>query len=565
VAEFSATSRRWLPLGLGALLSLLLLSVFLGWNRIIQVDEALNVMMARLIGLHRTDAFMATAPLMLLGPVTWLARGATTSSELFHQVRMLFVALMWVNVLLLVKASGVRLRSMEGLLLLLLAATLEPMWDYGFEIRHDNLLLTCLLLFWLLLRPPGRPIRGAFFLAGAVAVLMQLVAFKSFLYSIPLMGFFLLFPTEVEPIRSRGRVLAEALAGAIFGLFLGWLSHRLAGTWPLFLESFKGEARYSVSGVERFAPWDTLVRLLRETPLLVGGAGAVLAAPFLRRKGGLRGLLTRLRTNPHAPEWALLLVCLGAFLANPTPFPYNLVLLVPAMFIAVFRQRASLVEGIRSFPMGWLLWPILFAGHLLPWLTSTPRHLDMSNERQMRVASLAEQLTDPAHHRIFDGSGLVPTRDPIGYNWLIHSFTIRPLSDGTWASIRSELASHEVPVILPSYRTGWLSAPDKGFISSNYLALAQDFLVLGSRMEKGEGQWTALATGNYFLRNLGEGEAWVDVDGRRVQPGSIVLSRGPHRFRFPAQQSLIVIWSGPRGGPPPVLEPARRPLFVNWY
>jgi hypothetical protein len=541
------------------------LSGSLAWSRIIQVDEAQNVMMARLIALRRTGTFMSSAPLMLLGPVTWLARGATASSELFHQVRMLFVALMWVNVLLVVKASGARLRSTEGLLLLILTATLEPLWDYGFEIRHENLLLTCLLLLWLLLRPQERPLRRAFFLAGALVALMQFVAFKSFLYSIPLMGFFLLFPTEAEPARNRVRVFAEALVGTVFGFLLGWLAHGLAGTWPLFMENSQTAARFSVSGVERFAPWDTLVRLFRQTPLLAGGAAAVLAAPFLRMEGGLWGVLTRLRKNPHAPEWAFLLVCLGALLANPTPFPYNLVLLVPAMFIAVLRQRAPLVEGIRSIPMGWLLWPILVAGHLLPWMTSTPRHFDMSNERQMRVASLAEQLTDPARHRVFDGSGLVPTRDPIGYHWLIHSFTIGRLSDGTWPSIRSELASREVPVILPSYRTGWLSAPDKHFISSNYLALAQDFLVLGSRMEKGEGQWTALATGNYFLRTLGEGEAWVDVDGRRVQPGSIRLSRGPHSFRFPAQQSLIVIWSGPKGGPPPVLEPAQRPLFVNWY
>jgi len=522
-------------------------------------------MMARLIALRRTGTFMASAPLMLLGPVTWLARAATSSSELFHHVRMLFVALMWVNLLLMAKASGVRLRSANGLLLLLLAATLEPMWDYGFEIRHDNLLLTCLLLLWVVLRPLGRPLPAASFVAGALAAVMQFVAFKSFLYSVPLIGFFLLFPADVVSIRGRVRAVIGALTGALCGLFLGWLAYRLAGTWPLFLASVRSGMRFSASGVERFAPWNTLVRLLSQAPLLAGGAAAVLVAPFLRAEGGPRGVLLRLRTNPHAPEWAFLLVCLGALLANPTPFPYNLVLLVPAMFIAVLRQRAPLVEGIRSIPMGWLLCPILVAGHLLPWMTSTPRHFDMSNERQMRVASLAEQLTDPARHRVFDGSGLVPTRDPIGYHWLIHSFTIGRLSDGTWPSIRSELASREVPVILPSYRTGWLSAPDKHFISSNYLALAQDFLVLGSRMEKGEGQWTALATGNYFLRTLGEGEAWVDVDGRRVQPGSIRLSRGPHNFRFPAQQSLIVIWSGPKGGPPPVLEPAQRPLFVNWY
>src|SRR5687767_1482508 len=112
--------RLWVLLGLGALATLVLLSLFLAWNRIIQVDEAQNVMMARIIAFQRSDEFMASAPLMLLGPMIWLARAASSSSDLFHQTRLLFVGLMWVNWVLMVKASGARLRSKEGLILLLL-------------------------------------------------------------------------------------------------------------------------------------------------------------------------------------------------------------------------------------------------------------------------------------------------------------------------------------------------------------------------------------------------------------------------------------------------------------
>jgi hypothetical protein len=75
MSDPNPNSRRWLMVGLGALVALFLFSIYLAWNRIIQVDEAQNVMMGRLIALHRTGEFMASAPLMLLGPVTWMARG----------------------------------------------------------------------------------------------------------------------------------------------------------------------------------------------------------------------------------------------------------------------------------------------------------------------------------------------------------------------------------------------------------------------------------------------------------------------------------------------------------
>lgn len=572
MTQSSESSGRWLVCGLVALGALVFLSFYLGWTRIIQVDEAERMMIARIIGKGRSHDFMAAAPLMILGPITWLARAATSSADLFHQVRILFVGLMWVNVLLMVKATGVRLRSPEGLGLLLLGATLEPLWDYGFEIRHDNVLLTGLLGMWLLLRPSGRVVPRAYLLAGTLAAVLQFVAFKAFLYTVPILVLFLVVPGRRQAT-ARSKAAAELLAGVLAGLLLCWFAHRLAGTWHLFAGGVQSSARQSISQVNhvspiaRMAPWPTLYRLLLQTPLLVGGAIAVLLAPLAGLAGPWREDLSSLLRKPHFPEWAMLLVAIGVLTANPTPFPYNLVLLVPFMFVAVARHRRPLVRALRDTRRGCLAWSMLISGHVLPWMTSTPRHFEMSNERQMTVIDLAEKLTDPARHRVFDGSGLVPTRDPLGYYWLIHTFTIRPMSDGTWPSVRSQLAAHEVPVILPSYRTNSLPRQDQDFIAANYLALAQDFLVLGARMEGGEGQWTALSGGNYFLALQGGTPADValEVDGKSVSPGPIRLERRLHQFHFPPGRALVVVWTGPRGGEPPSLPGTRMPLFLNWY
>ncbi|MEI2722541.1 MAG: hypothetical protein V9H26_03035 [Verrucomicrobiota bacterium] len=107
--------------------------------------------------------------------------------------RFVMVEIFWLNVVLLALATGANLRSTGGLLTLLAAATLAPLWDYGFEIRHDNLLLTGLLVTWCVIRvrPAGWQ---SYLIAGALAVAMQLAAHKAFAYFIPLTLAILLFP-----------------------------------------------------------------------------------------------------------------------------------------------------------------------------------------------------------------------------------------------------------------------------------------------------------------------------------------------------------------------------------
>src|SRR5580765_2500411 len=108
----------------------------------------------------------------------------------------------------------------------------------------------------------------------------------------------------------------------------------------------------SGSGNARFAPWVALSRLLGQTPLLLALGTAGLALVFgevlRRRKAALSwdGLL---------PEALLLCGALGVLLINPTPFPYNLVHLVPYIFIFVFRflfeQGGQLWNDAKLLPV----------------------------------------------------------------------------------------------------------------------------------------------------------------------------------------------------------------------
>ena len=558
--------RTTLVWGLGLLGLLVAASFWLGVNRIFQVDEVLYAALARFMATGRTAAFVPNVPIILIGPLTWIAGAARDSAEVLIWVRMPFVILMWVNALLMVKAAGFRLRSKAGLGALLLAATLAPMWDYGFEIRHDVPLVTATLALFCLVRSERLSLRPRLFLAALLGGLMQMIAFKGFMFAMPLLALGVLLA------RPRGaRQVLEALgvimAGVALGLLLGRIVFGLSGTWPLAWGAFKTTSRMASTTVERFAPWATLLRLLNEMPLLACAALAAMVAPWL---GAREATLRERLAAPWFPAWCFAALCVAMLFANPTPFAYNLIHLVPALYVLALALREPLSRGLTalSAPMRALVIGTLVLLHGLPWAVATSRHFQMDNDRQCTVIAAAEAMTDPALHRVFDGAGLVSCRDPLGEHWLIHSFTIQNFVNGTWPTVRAMLARNPTPVILPNYRTSWLPKDDQTFIGTHYCALAEDFLVLGGIMESGPGTWQALAEGRYQLDLAGPpatNPAVIGVDGRQVPPGLLNLTKGEHRFQVPPGHRLRVAWVGPRLSALPLLGAAPHPLFINWY
>jgi len=552
-------------LGLGFLALLVLFSFYLGVNRIFQVDEVYFPFAARLLATGKAHMYGLSADVFLTGPLTWLAGSDRSAADILVWFRMPFVALMWVNVLLLVKGARFRLRSREGLGALLLAATLAPMWDYGFEIRHDVLLLTGILGMWCLVRQERLPLAARFGLLGFLAAFLQFIAFKSFVFSLPLLVI-LGLAARSRPRRTwPGLILALAC-----GLALGYLAGRglyvLNGGWSIFSMDQSAAVNSSL-GVERTSPWPTLTRLLGEAPLLAFAGLTALLAPFLREGAFLEALLDG---REGTAEWIFALAALAALLVNPTPFPYNLILLVPPFFILVMTFRQPFREALAGLApeTGRILVAFLLLLHGLPWAYSTVRHLGMDNDDQRRLIRLAEAMTEPSLDRVFDGAGLVSTRDPIGINWLVHTFTVANYSNGTWPSVRTSLAAHPTPVILNSYRVAMLSGEDRKYIKDHYLNLDPNFMVLGGVLEAGPAPWTSLAAGRYHLDLVPpdrDRKAPLVLDGKGVQEGVQTLGKGEHQFQVPAGCRLQVVWLGPNLSEIPRIEPSRRPLFVNWY
>lgn len=554
---------RWVIIG--TLAVLFLYSLHLAAHRIIQVDEAQNLYMAKIIGSGQTGTYFVNPSLFLLGPLAWIAESATSAKEAFLSSRLLFTGVFWFNIFLLVKCTGTSLRTKEGLLVALAAATLAPLWDYGFEIRHDNLLLTGLLLTWYLGRYRADK-TSSYFAIGVISVILQFLAFKAFVYTLPISAYLLVCRGVGHPSR-----LVKAIAVWFAGIVLGGLACLSAyfslGLLVEQLDHTEGVAR-GVESIGGFYPFDTLSRLLFQTPLLIAVATAAL---LISAMAVIKKPKAILEQHNLTPEAFLLSIAIGALFINPTPFPYNLVNVVPFAFLLAYRLVRQVPPIVSTNRPTLVLAASIFAfSHMIPFLHATLRHLDWNNWRQMRLIETAEAMTDPTSDPVYDAAGLVLTRHSIDRSWYLHSLNMKQMYDGTQSPVAAMLTRNPAAVLIPNYRFDWLPESDWHFIRANYLPLADDFWVLGMQSPPGGGEFRTLRSGRYqVLSGAGkwqESSPEVTVDGRQVHSDILILPAGNHTIKTANDAPVTIVWVGPKLDSLPTIGAGNhRTIFSNWY
>ncbi|MBI3131284.1 MAG: hypothetical protein HYZ13_08000 [Acidobacteria bacterium] len=273
----------------------------------------------------------------------------------------------------------------------------------------------------------------------------------------------------------------------------------------------------------------------------------------------------------NAPE---ALLCLGALIVlwvNPTPFPYNLVNLVPFAFLLGFRYAVP--WGVRAWeagaPRALLLGTLAFS-HVVPFLMATFRHHEWSNQRQKALMGWAEAMTDPVADRVYDAAGLVPTRASIGYHWYLHSLNMVAFGQGRIPTVSRMLTERPAAVIIPNYRTDWLPESEQRFLAERYLPIADDFWVLGGRLPEGGGSFDVKHPGRYVVLGMQQGRLTPlregSIGGRQLPGGPIQLPVGPIELKVSASVAPLVVWVGPRLGGLPTIGPGdHQYVFVNWY
>ena len=528
---------------------LLAFSGYLAVNRLYQVDEAQTVYMASVLARGWQGSLMTSGQLHLF-PLSLLVRPHMTSSETFLAFRLAFWGLFWVNAALVVMAAGVRLRSQAGLRALVLAGTLAPWWAYGLECRHDNILMTCTLLFWILgRRTLSWPRVPVYFGLGALALLTQACLFKSIATWAPLSVLLLL----LEPASwARRGVLAACWSGG--AAIIALLTHGILARAGLLGSASGGAGALGMAlALGRIMPTQALEQLLRTAPLLATAMVALLVHAFLvLQRRGIRAA----GEGRGMPELFLFLVGVLAFLANPTPFPYNLAVLSGLAMVAILALGAPWLEtgafaGLASAPY------LLTAGlvlHVLPLAARVSELVQMDNDRQEELMAMAEAYTGP-EDPVFDAIGLVPTRKGPSFFWFINLTNVQAFSEtsmtGTWAG-------RIPPVLMPSYRFNYLQPADLAFLRDNYVCLRKDFYVLGQILSKGNGgnrTWNCLRSGRYGVVPLEPDAPGLNLDGVRQEPGIQWVTAGSHVLSIPSGSPCALVWVGPTATSLPELRP----------
>lgn len=549
--------------------------------RIYHADECQNVSMARIIATGQTKAFYAEAGLFQTGVLGWLARGATRSVDILVPARFVMLELFWLNLVLMALATGERLLSRRGLIALVGAATLAPLWDFGFEIRPDNLLLCGVLLMWCVVRVRPKGLQP-FLIAGALTMGLQFVAFESAAFTLAISAAILAFPAPGQ--RAPRWKLALAWATGAIGIFaLIRVAYGAAGWWDVYMAEVK-RVLGDVSGGNRAGLGEALRRLLIQTPLLLAFLTAALVgvAVDLRCRGKAAATW-----DGSLPEALLFLGALVVLLLNPAPEPYNLLHLVPYGFLLAFRYGSGVIEEVWSrIALRPVLVALLVFAHFVPFGVATWRHMRWTNYDQEARTRLAEELTDPASDAVYDGIGLVPTRPSIHFCWLLPDGNRRSLAEEQGLRVRDMLAARPAAVVIPNYRTDRLPEEDHAFIRERYVSLTDDFWVLGKVLPAGGGTFEVVHPGRYRVSSLEgsdlagtypdgvaglmapvvEGSLIGALDGVPLSKRPVELTVGTHRIETKPDCQAAVVWMGPRkerigrlGGSD------HRFLFVRWY
>jgi len=556
------------------------LSIRLAGVRIYAVDECRNISSTRILTTGQLkNASANVSPFLAL--LCALTRNSTEAVDFFVRARFLMLEIFWLNLVLIALATGESLKSSRGLIALLGAATLAPLWDYGFEIRADNLLLTCVLLTWCLVRVRPGGVQS-YAIAGVIAVVMQFISLDAFVYWLPLSLLILAFPPPGHNA-PRWKLVMAWLVSALAMLVLIRFIYGLTGTWELFKSNFH-RAAAAATGDNRFWPWQSLSRLLRQTPLLLAlvGAALIALASDLRRRG--KAALT---WNSSLPEAVLFGIALIALLTNPNPYPHNLLHLVPYGFLFAWRYASALCREMAGvFALMPAVVAVVVFGHLVPFGSATARHWNWTNFRQENLMRLTEDLTDPARDTICDDIGMVPTRPSIDFHSYLQSLDHKEFLAGDDSKVPYLHAKSPAAVLISSYKADRLFEEDHGFIRDHYVSLADDFWVLGKVLPAGGGSFVISRPGRYRISSVAgsdlagtypeglkgmmtpedKGTINGKLDGVLISERAVELSVGKHVIETEPGDQAAVVWMGPKiERVHRVPQSDHRTLFVNWY
>lgn len=534
--------RTLLLLGFGLwVLGFAALAVPKALDRHFHADEFQVAYNSALWGVHALPTHTNyTLPYLL--PLTWLAGAFDTTSEMLLSMRLVFACIFGLNLLVCAWAQPY-FTSRAGRLAVLVSATLfYPLWLNGFEIRHDVLIASgVVLLYGLAQRAALLSHSGIGLAAGFVCATMQMNSIKAMLYWPPLGGVVLLLSTWKNrngTWRHRVRPTVAFLGGLALGVAFNSSLLWIQGSLELFTIQMLSFGA-NVGSVRGFSPTPELVRLSLNAPVIFGAAAIAAAVAIARLYSDLptlRSLITLVFLS-----WTLLSLYL-----NPTPFPYNFLYPLPFVFFMALdgAARVRLLDARTRILAGVAAGSVLLFVFVHAWKTDP--FLLRTNAMQLAYIRAAELLTSP-QDSVLDGCGLVLSRKPPHPDWMLHS-SLRRFYGNERATFASIMLDQTNPVLLSNYRWSWLTREDLRVRKKRYVQLAPHLWVLGQRLTSARALFAVYKSGKYYF--TGEGARDLLINGQPISPeGTRELSTGLHRYETGGSRDLLFHWLGPNLAP----------------
>lgn len=552
-------------------------SMHLSAERIFRADECRNVCATWFFATGQGRVAGSPVSLFYL-PLVWLSRGATHSVEVYVSARFFSTILLWFNIILLTVAAGQKVISRGSVVALAAAATLVPFWDFGFEIRPDNLVLTGLLLMWCILRvrPAGLQ---SYFIAGAVAVALFFVDIHSLAYSLPIsLAACVFVPDGQKQLRWKPPV--AWLVGVAAAALIVRIVYGATGLWAAYVwNRHNSQADEQVAG-----HWPFVVHLIFQTPLLLAVVVAALVALVMElRRGGTAAL----SWDSTLPEGLLCVLAFFVFAVNPMPSPYEFLYVVAFAFPLAARFVAKLWNKIGSLGAALpLACGLVLFGHFVPFVVALQKNLHLTNSRQEGLMQLAEAMTAPGKDFVYVEAGLVPTRHTPRYDtalWDQHATAARPIP-----ALRDLFAVQPPSVIIVGNGFDDLPKEDYDYITRHYVPIADDIWILGEILPSGGGTFNVIHPGRYQITSAeasnvrgayapkGPNESTAPepkvprltgtLEGVPFDKISAELAAGHHQFNCDASTRPAVAWLGPSLERVPQIDAGdRHHLFVKWH
>ncbi len=322
------------------------------------------------------------------------------------------------------------------------------------------------------------------------------------------------------------------------GIFL--LALQMLGALEAYLDTnvYRAAASVSRTAAHRatFTPGSHLIKEGMRNPVFSLAVLVAFGALFAM----VPTVFTRLRQERALPRWAdsirrrpilvtglLALALVATLWANPFPFPYLHVTVLPVLALFAAAILAILMRGATR---RWtaLRWWIVLVLLLVSLGTATTRALVVLEHNQDAILAsqqLVHAVTRP-DDAVFDMAGL-PFR-PIASNpWLMTTPIFKSYMAGLYPRMIEQWREREMVAFVFSYRIRWLNGAENEFLRRNFIHFDRNVFIHGTRFALAEGsthEFEVLSEREFVFG----GEGLLEVDGQPFTAG--VLSKGVHRL-----------------------------------